>query len=169
MGLLAGEFAHQLEDGAVEDDAARFDGFGSDGLREVAFAHSGRADQQDVAVLADEVAGGQFVDLGAVDGRVEAEVEVVQAARFAEPGGFVAPGDLPLAAHVDFVLEDEFEELGVGKPVAFGLPQPQVEAVKQPREPQRLGVLFEVGVGHGDRGGVDVVFGFVDMTRCVLG
>ncbi len=120
-------------------------------------------------MLADEVAGGQFVDLGAVDGRVEAEVEVVQAARFAEPGGFVAAGDLPLPAHVDLVLEDEFEELGVGKSVAFGLTQPQVEAVKQPREPQRLGVLFEVVVGHGDRGGVDVVFGFGDKTRCVSG
>ncbi len=45
MGLLKAEFAHQLEDGAVEDDAARFDGFGSDGLRQVAFAHSGWADQ----------------------------------------------------------------------------------------------------------------------------
>ena len=120
---FAGKLAHQIEDGAVEDYKARFDGFDADGLGQMAFADSGRADQEDVAALADEVAGGQFVDLSAVDGGVEAKVESFQGTSLAEVGGLVAAGDRALLAHVEFVLEDEFEELGVGEPVGCGFLQ----------------------------------------------
>ena len=100
--------------------------------------------------------GGQFVNLSAVDAGVKAEVEVVQRTRFTEVGRFVATGDSPLVAHVDLILEDEFEELSIRKAIGFGFLQAQLQAVKQPRKPQGAGMLFE-GVDHG--GGMD--FGFV--------
>lgn len=37
------------------------------------FSDSGRADEEGVAFLTDEVAGGEFVDAGAGDGGVEGE------------------------------------------------------------------------------------------------
>jgi hypothetical protein len=53
------------------------------------------------------------------DGGVESEVEVIQRTELAEVGSFVAPNDCALLSHVDFVLENSFEELGVWKPVGF--------------------------------------------------
>jgi hypothetical protein len=50
------------------------------------FAHSGRANKERVALLADKMTGGQFVDARAIDGRIEGEVEVVQRADLAEVG-----------------------------------------------------------------------------------
>ena len=91
---------------------------------------------------------GEFVDEGAVETGVKTEVEVLQGARFAEAGRFVAPGDGALLAHVDFILEDQFQELGVREPVGFGFLQTQLQAVKQPRKSQIAGMLFE-GVDHG--------------------
>jgi cold shock CspA family protein len=88
------------------------------------------------------------MDLTPVDRRVEAEVEVVQGSGFAEVGDFVTPGDGPLFAHVEFVLEDEFEELSVGEPVGFGFLQAHFQAAQQAGKPQGLGGLFE-GIGHG--------------------
>jgi hypothetical protein len=85
----------------------------------MAFSHPGRADKERVALLADKVTGGQFVDARAIDGGVESEVEVIQRTELAEVGSFVAPKDCALLSHIDFVLENSFEELGVWKPVGF--------------------------------------------------
>ena len=81
----------------------------------MAFSHPGRADKERAALLADKVTGSQFVDARAIDGGVESEVEVVQRTELAEVGSFVAPGDCALLSHshVDFVLENGFQELGV--------------------------------------------------------
>ena len=79
----------------------------------MAFSHPGRADKKCVALLADKVTGGQFVDPRAIDGSIEGEVEVVQRADLAEVGGFLAPGDCALLSHVEFVLENDFQELMV--------------------------------------------------------
>ena len=70
--------------------------------------------------------GGQFVDPRAIDGRIESEVEVVQRADLAEVGGFLAPGDCALLSHVEFVLENEFQELMVRKSAGFGFLEAQL-------------------------------------------
>lgn len=57
------QIREQIEDGSVEDDSARFDQFVADGLGEVAFADSGRADQKDVFGFVQEAASGQIVGL----------------------------------------------------------------------------------------------------------
>ena len=110
----------------------------------MALSHPGRADKNRVALLADKVTGGQFVDLHAIDADIEGEVEVVQRADLAEVGGFLARR-LSLLSHVDFVLENEFEELVVGKPAGFGFIEAQLERAKQSRETQSVRLFF-VGV-----------------------
>ena len=100
--------------------------------------------------MPDEVAGGEFVDAGAGDGGVEGEVEVLEAGVAAEGGGFGAAQDLALLSDVDFVLEEEFQELGVGEVVALGFLEAHVEALEEAGEGEGAGVEFEGGVGgHG--------------------
>jgi hypothetical protein len=65
------------------------------------------------------VAGGQFVDASAGDGWIEREVEVLQRAAFTEARRLLPPGDLPLLADMEFVLENEFQELRMRQPVGF--------------------------------------------------
>ena len=43
-------------------------------------------------MLTHKVTGGQFINLSAIDAGIEAEVEVLKGARFAEIGRFAAPG-----------------------------------------------------------------------------
>ena len=55
--------------------------------------------------------------------------------------------DQTLVPDVDFILEHQFKELAVGKPVGLGFLETQFEALKQPREAQLLGVSFD-GLVH---------------------
>ena len=56
----------------------------------------------------------------------------------------MAPGDCALLSHVDFVLENDFQELAVWEPVGFGFLEAQLQSAKQPREAQGVSILFEV-------------------------
>ena len=93
----------------------------------MAFAQSGRPDEQDVAPLADELAGGQFIDLLTTNAGVEAPVKVLQAFGVAETGQLAAFVQQPLAADIQLVLQDQFQELRVGQLVGLGLLQAQVQ------------------------------------------
>ena len=44
---------------------------------------------------------------------------------------------------MDFILEDQFKELGVRQPVGCSFLQSQIKADEQSRKPQVLGLLFE--------------------------
>jgi len=101
---VVAEVGQEVEDGAVEHDFSGFDQLMADGLCEMTFTHSGRADQEDVFDLIQEASGGQVVDLPAVDAGVKAEVKAVEGAPLAEGGGLVSAFDLALLAHVQFVL-----------------------------------------------------------------
>src|SRR5271166_4675810 len=68
-------------------------------------------------------------------------------ARFPEIGGLAAPRKDALVTYVDFVLQEEFEELGIGESIGFGFLQAQFQAVKQSGKMQVLDVLFE-SVSH---------------------
>lgn len=143
--FAGGEVAHEVEDGAVVDAVAVADGFAPEGLGKVAFADAGRADEQDVAGFGDEVAGGELMDAVARDAGIEAEVEAVKGARFAEVGIFEAPGGGPVFAHGEFVLEEEFEELVVGEPVGGGFQEAGFECFCEAAETELAGVGFEDG------------------------
>ena len=74
-------------------------------------------------MLTHKVRGGQFINLSAIDAGIEAKVEVLKGARFPEIGGFAAPGKDALVTYIDFVLQEEFEELGIGKSIGLGFLQ----------------------------------------------
>ena len=63
-------------------------------------------------------------------------VEFVQRLQFAEGGRLHAAIDLPLVAHQQLILQDQFQELGVAELVAGGFLQPHVQGFGQAREPQ---------------------------------
>ena len=84
QGLLGEEVGHHIKDGAVTHHEALFDGFIADGLGEMGFADAGRADEEHIGALADEVAGGQFVDVFPRYGAVKPPVKVLQRFEFGE-------------------------------------------------------------------------------------
>lgn len=121
----------------------------TDGLGEVAFANAGWAEQEEVAGLVDETSGGEIVDLGAVDGGVEGEVEVLEGALFTEGGGFGAPGDGALLADVEFVGEEGGQEFLVGEVVAAGFLEAELKGGEEAGEAELAGLVLDGGGGHG--------------------
>jgi len=129
--FVVAQLIDDVEDGAVEDGFAELDQLISNGLGEVAFAHSGWADEKDVLGLLEEAAGGQLVDLGFFDREVEAEVEVFEGAFVPEGGRFGAPDDAAVGAGFEFILQDQFEELLVAQAVGAGFLQAHFQGVGQ--------------------------------------
>src|SRR6266496_5843858 len=80
------------------------------------FAHAGRSEEEHVFGVALILTGRQLEDLLAADRGIELPVEVFEALQAAEVGGFGSAGQHPLVAHVEFILEDEFEEFAVPEP-----------------------------------------------------
>ncbi len=105
------------------------------------FADAGWPEEQEVFGFTDEPAGGQVEDLFAVDRRIKAPVKVLQGFEAAEVGGLGASIHQALVADVQFVLADQFQELGVTEPVGGGFLQTNVQGLGQAGEPE----LFECG------------------------
>src|SRR5512135_131648 len=95
-------------------------------------------------MLADKLAGGQVEDLAAFDGRVEAPVKIFQWLQVAEGGGLFAPLQQALSPDVEFVLQEQFQELSVRQLVGGGFLHPQVQAGSQTGEPKLATGFFEV-------------------------
>ena len=76
---------------------------------------------------------------------IEAEVEAVEAARFAKVGAFEAAGGGAAFAHGEFVLEEQFEELAMSEPVGGGFQQAGFEYFGKAAEAEFAGVGFEGG------------------------
>lgn len=138
------QVAHEVEDAAVVDAQAGADGFQAEGLGEVAFADAGGADEKDVTGVADPLAGGQLRDAGAGNIRIEAEVEVTQASAVAKGGLFGAALDFAAGAHIQLVLEEQFEELFMRQTVADRLLKAHFQTDDQAAEAQGTGLGFEV-------------------------
>ena len=132
------EVAYDIEDGAVEHHVTGLDRLQADGLDQVTLPDSRWPQQQHVASLFDEPAGGQVEDRLPLDRRVELPVEVFQRPHLAEAGGLDPPLDHPILADGQFILQDQFQELHVGEAVAGGFLQPHLQRLQQPGEPQLL-------------------------------
>jgi len=87
------------------------------------FANSWRADKQHVQVLAYEVAGGQFVDGFPLDGRIKLPIEVFQRFELPELRCLSAACQPALVAHVEFVLHEQFQKLGMAEAIGCGFLQ----------------------------------------------
>ena len=127
-GLVGLELVDQVEDGAIQDLEPRLDDMVADGLGQVAFAQAGRSNQQDIAALANELAGSQLINLLALDGGIKSPIEVFQGFVIAEARGFGAFLNDPLLADVEFILEDQFQELFMGQLMSVGFLQAQFQA-----------------------------------------
>ena len=147
-GFVFEEVAHQIEDGAVEDLEVELDGFVAQGLGQVRFADPGRADEQKIGGLANELAGGQVVDLFAGDGGIEAPVKVLQRFEAVKVSGLGAAAEQAFLAHVEFVLEQDFQELFVAQAVGRGFLQAQAHGARQAGEPQLFEGGFQVRDAH---------------------
>lgn len=112
-GLIGLQLVDHVEDGTINDLEPGFDEVIADGLDQMALAQSRRPDQQNIPALANELAGGQFNHLLPFDGWIEGPVEVLQGFLIAKTGGFLAFINEPLLPDVEFILEDEFQELFV--------------------------------------------------------
>ena len=120
-------------------------------------ARARRAEKQHVAALTEEASAGQVVDLLLVDRPIERPVELVERLLIAEHGGLGAAFDESVTADEEFVLKDEFEELGVGQLVTCCLLQAYVERSCQAGQPQLPEVLFQC-----------FVHDFISFERLVL-
>jgi len=100
----------------------------ADGLGQMAFAQSWGSQEQEIAALADELSAGQLVNLLALDRRVKSPVEVLQCFELAEGRQLLAFIDKPLRAHIQFVLEDQFQKLRVRQLMSLGFLEPQFQA-----------------------------------------
>ena len=107
-------------------------------MGEVTFADSGWTDQEYVFGLFKELAGSKLIDLLAVDVGVEAEVKTFKSTDVAEGRTLGASFDGALLADIEFVLEEEFEELLVGEVVADGFLKPQIETGGKSAEAELL-------------------------------
>ena len=58
---------------------------------------------------------GQLIDLLAVDLGIELEIEIFQSALFPKAGAFLSTIDGALSADIEFILKEEFKELGVAE------------------------------------------------------
>lgn len=92
---------------------------------------------------ADEVAGGQIQNVFAVNGRIEAPVEVFQRFQTPEISGLGATFHQPLLTDIDFVLADQFQELGMAQPVGDCFLQAHVEGLQQTGEAELFQGVFK--------------------------
>jgi hypothetical protein len=60
----------------------------------------------------------------------------------------IVAADGAALAHVEFVLEEKFEELCMRELVRGGFMQTEVEALHQTGETELAGLVFEAGVVH---------------------
>jgi hypothetical protein len=109
----------------------------------MALAESRGAKEEQVAAFAHEGPGGKLVELGALEGWIEGPVEVFQRAGIAESGVLAALFDEALIPGVEFVLDEQFEELEVREGVGGGLLETELKAGEESRQTESSEVLGE--------------------------
>ena len=134
---------HRVRRGAQHVEALA-GGLVPEGVGQVRLAHPRLADDEHVAVLAQEGAGGQVEDLLAVDARVEAEVERLQGLGRVQAAAAQAQLELLLGAPLDLVLDQPLQELGVRPLRGDRLLATDIERVQDPGQPQPLEVRGEL-------------------------
>ncbi len=121
----------------VEDTVALLDDGEADGLGKVAFASSGRSQEEGILVLVDEAGGGELEDELAVHLPVEVEVEGVERPTDVAKGRVLeATGEQTILSSHELVTDEGGEE--VERDLLFGLrlEQPRLEDVGHAGEPQ---------------------------------
>src|SRR5207244_12627436 len=136
VSTAAREVSEHLVGGDEEDFVAAATGFVGEGLREVTFAHPGRAVHQDALVAFDELAGGEGEDLVLVEFGIEAEVEALERLGGIEGGAAQAQAELALGAALDLVVQEHGEEVDEGGLLLDGLAIADVERLEDAGQAQ---------------------------------
>ena len=144
------EFPHQFEYRAVEHLEVGPERRISDGLGDVGLPESRGPQQEHIASFAHELRRGQLEDLGTVDLRVELPVEVLQRLQVRELRQFLAPLKAAVVPDVEFVLEEQFQELSMGDAVDGRLVEAQFEAGGQSGQAE-LAAGVQEWIRHGFR------------------
>src|SRR5437867_6514345 len=126
-----------------EHTVAALDRFEAEPHGEVGFADAGRAEQDDIFPVLDEVAGGERLDLLLVERGLVAEVEGLEALDEGKAGQARAHGDVLGGLGGHFLGEHEVQEVGVGRLLRRGVLQQGLEPLADFEQPQSLQVLLE--------------------------
>ena len=114
IGQRLSQVFQQLGAGGVTHSVSQLTETPRECLQEKTLSDAALADHDEILAAADELAGGQPFDLGAVDRLgVEFPVEVGQALVFAELGVANPPFDRPLAAACGRLSQDQLQEVQV--------------------------------------------------------
>ena len=105
-------------------------------LGDVALADAGLAEEQDVLVAADEVAGRQVDELVLGDLRIEVEVEAVERLAALEVGAAQTGGHLLAVAALDLVVEQAVQEFIERQAVVDGLTPAQIQGIEDAGQTQ---------------------------------
>src|SRR6266851_9708493 len=152
VGPAPGEVGQHLRGVDEHDVEAAAAGFVGEGLTEVALADPGRAVEQDVLVALDELTGGEVEDLRLVELGIEAEVEALEGLGGMEGGPTQPQPEPALGAALDFILQEDGEELHEGGLLLDGLAIADVERLEDPGQAQGAEHRGELmSQFHGDR------------------
>ena len=81
------QISHRIEDASVVDRVPGLNWRSPEALCDVALVDTGCLYLQDATTLANELAGGQLVDMLATDGCIELPIEILQCLLITEAGG----------------------------------------------------------------------------------
>jgi len=145
FGLL--EVPDDIEDGAVDHGITGLDRGVTDGLGQMCFASSRRADEKEVVSVADKLTGGQFKKGFPFDVGVELPVEILQRFEVPEVGFLQSSLHFPVLSGVEFVIDQQFEEVVEIELIGPGLLQPEFKVCKDSGKAEFL-EFFEKSVTH---------------------
>ncbi len=115
---------------AVDDAIALLDGGPADGLREVALAGAGRAEEERVFAPLDKSRGGEIVDQRAVHLLVEIEIKRVEGTVGVPKAGLLVPTRKEaVLAPLEFVGDERRDKVERREVPGLGLPQPDVKDI----------------------------------------
>ena len=145
-GLGLEEVLGEIEGAAHEHAVAGADRADGDRGGDVALAHAGRADQEQVLVLGDEACRSQLHDLGLGDLGIECPVEVLELLDLDDLALLESSREEPVGAAVQLVLDEELEEFEVRQGCCLGLGEADRERLGHAGQAQVL-ELADAGSG----------------------
>ena len=140
-GQRSGQFRQQDGAGEVADAEAVYTGTTAQGFQQKTFADATVTDQDEIAFAADEVAGGQFLDLRPMDSALEVPVELLQQTDLAEARVADTTFDGPLAPLIGQATQQTVGELQVRPTFLFGLGQQGVKRLAHGGDLQGIQVV----------------------------
>jgi hypothetical protein len=138
IGKRSGQIRKQIGGCPVHNAVTADAGLLPHGLNDMALAHAAPAHHRQIGPAADKIAGGQFLDLHAVEGfRIELPVESFERFILREPGFPDAACHGTFTARIGLCAQQQIEELQVSKTLLLSFGEGFVHRRGLQRNPQR--------------------------------